>query len=307
MCSFKRMKMNESDKEYFLSGWIEGRITDEELKAKVSPPDFNAYLQLRQSLAGLSFPEPDLEKHYRAIKDKKAESLERKARTIQWPVWFSAAAAVLLLFGIYQFVTPNVQSTGYGQSAKVQLADGSEVTLNSRSSLTYPNFFTYRRKLRLDGEAFFKVQKGQTFTVETNLGKVSVLGTQFNVIAQKDYFEVVCYQGKVKVGHRQSALVLEKGEAVRFYKGSAEEWEPQESTPAWLNHESTFKNAPLETVLLQFANQYKRKVVYPDSIRAIRFTGSFTHLDMPTALRSICTPLQMRFTPTTDGKIVISE
>lgn len=299
--------MNEPDQTYFLSQWIEGRLTDEELKTKVSPSDFNAYLQLRQTLNGLTFPEPDMERQYRAIKDKKIERLDRVPKMIKLRAWLSVAAAVLLLFGVYRFVTPNARSTGYGQTAQVALADGSEVMLNSRSTLTYPNFFAYRRKLQLEGEAFFKVRKGRDFTVETHLGKVSVLGTQFNVNAQNDYFEVICYQGKVRVDHKQSVWVLQKGEAVRFYRQSAEQWKPQEPAPAWLNHESAFKNAPLETVLLQFTNQYKQPVIYPDSIKALRFTGSFTHRDMQTALRSICTPLQMRFAPTTDGKIVLSE
>lgn len=300
------MKMNEPDKDYFLSEWIEGRMTDEDLKAKVSPSQFTAYLQLRQSLSGLSFPGPDMESQYRAIKNKKIESLDRP-KTIRLHTWLSIAAAVLLLFGIYRFVTPNRQSTGYGQNAGIELADGSEVILNSRSSLAYPNFFAYRRKLQLEGEAFFKVSKGRTFTVETELGEISVLGTQFSVIAQQNYFEVVCYEGKVKVSHKQSELVLTQGQAVRFYEGTTEEWKTPSTGPEWLHRESAFKSAPLETVLRQFTNQYNRQVIYPDSLKGVRFTGSFTHKDIETALRSICTPLQMQFTQTADGKITLSE
>lgn len=303
--------MNSQDhhSEYFLSEWIEGRLTDAELQAKVSPSEFAAYLKLRQSLDHLAFPEPDLELHYRAIKQKKVESLDRKpARTVALFPWLAAAAAVLLFFGAYQFFYfSNRVATGYGQTSKVYLADGSEVILNNRSSLAYPNGLALRRKLELSGEAFFKVSKGQRFTVETTRGSVSVLGTQFNVIAQKDYFEVSCYEGKVSVIHQKNNQILTQGQSVRFYQNQTEQWQSTKPEPDWIHGESSFKNAPLEAVLLQLENQYHRTIDYPESLKNVRFTGSFTHHNLQTALRSICIPLQMKCDQAPDGTIVFSE
>lgn len=297
------------DNDYFLSEWIEGRITDDQLKAKVSTADFQAYLKLRASLATLGFAAPDMEQQYRAIKDKKIASLDHKPKRIRLYAAFSVAAALLLFFAVYQFfVFSNQTVTGYGQTGQVALADGSQVVLNSKSSVSYPNWFALRREIALNGEAFFKVSKGKTFTVGTASGKVTVLGTQFNVISRDGYFEVGCYEGKVCVAAQNQQVVLHKGQSVRFYRNQNERWEQSGSiAPGWIRGESAFKNAPLESVLLQFENHYHHKVVYPESLKGVRFTGSFTHNDIKVALRSICTPLQMQFDQKADGKIILSK
>ena len=61
------------------------------------------------------------------------------------------------------------------------------------------NKWDKKRRVRLEGEAFFKVAKGSTFTVDTKTGSVKVLGTQFNVKNRIGFFEVVCYEGLVGV------------------------------------------------------------------------------------------------------------
>lgn len=302
--------LRDSSNEHFLSEWIEGRMTDAELKAKVSASDYNAYLKLRESLGALQFAEPDMEQQYRVIKEKKVASLDRKpAKRIRlYSLMSVAAALVLLLCGYQFFVFSNQAITDYGQTSEIKLADGSTVVLNNRSAVSYPNWFALRRALELDGEAFFKVSKGKAFTVETELGSVTVMGTQFNVIVQNDYFEVSCYEGKVCVAAKNHNIILTKGLSVRFYQNQMEQWEQSGiAAPGWLRGESTFRNAPLEAVMLQFENKYNRRVAYPESLKNIRFTGSFTHRNIETALRSICIPLQMQFDQTTDGKIVLSK
>ena len=298
------MKTTDSPKDPFLSEWIEGRMTDEALRQKVSPDDYAAYLKLRDALAGLSLAEPDLERHYQMVKQKKIDALDAKPKTRPLYVWLGAAAALLLFFGIYRFVTPNVLATGHGQTADMVLADGSEVTLAGQSSLSYPNWFAYRRTLELRGEAYFKVSKGRTFTVQTQQGTVTVLGTRFNVLVLPDYFEVTCFEGKVQVVSGTSQ-VLEKGQAVRFLGREKENYGTPQSEPAWLHRESIFDSAPLEAVLLQLSRQYNRKILCPDSLKTVRFTGSFTHNDLQTALRSVATPLQKEFKTGTNGILTL--
>ena len=198
--------------------------------------------------------------------------------------------------------------TGIGHTAEVVLSDNSQVTMNAQSKLTYYNFFKYRRTLKLEGEAFFEVAKGSTFTVETPQGNVEVVGTKFNVIARPDFFEVVCYEGKVKVCKANQTRLLTHGDAVRFYQNRIETW--NESTtpkPLWISGESSFKNLPLQYVIDQFQNQYKSKVQYPIPLQHIRFTGSFTNQDIDVALQSICIPLHLNYTKTKTGEILISE
>ena len=76
---------------------------------------------------------------------------------------------------------------GKGSKGSVTLPDGSVAWLNTNSKLTYPEKFSDKyRKVKLEGEGYFKVKKNEQapFFVETNQMTVNVLGTSFDV---KDY------------------------------------------------------------------------------------------------------------------------
>lgn len=69
----------------------------------------------------------------------------------------------------------------------VQLSDGTEIWLNSDSKLKYPVHFIEGRTRKVEllyGEAYFIVTNDNSrngFQVNTNIQKISVLGTEFNV------------------------------------------------------------------------------------------------------------------------------
>ena len=87
-----------------------------------------------------------------------------------------------------------------GEKSKIQLADGSNVWLNSETVLTYDA--TNPRNVTVEGEAFFDVKKdaGNPFWVETGSGmKVKVTGTRFNLRCYADdpVVETTLEEGKV--------------------------------------------------------------------------------------------------------------
>jgi len=91
-----------------------------------------------------------------------------------------------------------------GQRAELTLSDGTVVWLNAKSKIVYPsNFEKGNREIELDGEAYFKVtpDKTQPFIVKTGSMDIRVLGTEFNVIAYKDYpvKEVSLLEGSVQI------------------------------------------------------------------------------------------------------------
>ncbi len=101
----------------------------------------------------------------------------------------------ILIFSVYFFIhskaiKPQILliNTKAGQQKEVLLPDGSHVTLNNQTRLTY----VYDPKLNerlvsLTGEACFNVKKATTpFIVNTKEIKVKVLGTIFNVRAYYD-------------------------------------------------------------------------------------------------------------------------
>ena len=121
----------------------------------------------------------------------KASLAERRTIWIRRAI-FTAAAIVLLVISpiaalhIIDRQTDAVMN-GYtaqrGEIGEVLLPDGSTVTLNSGSTLSYPEKFGRRRVVRLSGEAVFTVtaSRRHTFTVETDGMDVTAHGTVFNV------------------------------------------------------------------------------------------------------------------------------
>ena len=302
------LKNNENDT--FLSEWLDDKISDEQLQQLVSETDFIAYKKLKDSLAVYQLAEPDMDKNYAAIKEKKiAANNQKPVKVFPLYRYMAAVATLLLFFGLYNlFVFSNTVATDYGKSLSTNLSDNSRVTLNAKSKISYPTLFKYNRTLKLDGEAYFEVQKGSQFTVETTQGKVQVLGTKFNVIVLSDYFELHCFEGKVKVTNATNSTILTHGEVVRFYGNKIESWEENEAQkPLWINGESNFKKVPLQYVMAQFQKQYNFEINYPNDFKAIKFTGSFTHKDMEVALQSICIPLHLKYAKTNTKTIVLSE
>ncbi|UII26418.1 FecR domain-containing protein [Fulvivirga maritima] len=95
------------------------------------------------------------------------------------------------------------KATPNGQRSVVRLKDGSVVTLNAGSSITYPEFFDKaKRQIKLKGEAFFEVSKNAAwpFVVESQGVLTTVLGTSFNIKAfDNQNTQVTVATGKVKV------------------------------------------------------------------------------------------------------------
>ena len=147
-------KQNEKEREdTFLSQWISGLITDEELKAKVGETDFQAYVKIKHSLAGLGVADPDMAAGYASIQDRIALKSQRKDNLSGSLYKYLAIAALLLIFvGLYQFfVFSNEVETQFGEQKQLIMADQSVVSLNAQSSVTYPGFFQFNRKIRLQG------------------------------------------------------------------------------------------------------------------------------------------------------------
>lgn len=90
----------------------------------------------------------------------------------------------------------------------VTLSDGSKVTLNSESKLTYPSVFKNGdRTVVLEGEGYFEIEhtpNKDRFIVQTEQQEVEVLGTKFNIKAfdRENTTFTTLASGSVKVNSR---------------------------------------------------------------------------------------------------------
>jgi ferric-dicitrate binding protein FerR (iron transport regulator) len=112
-----------------------------------------------------------------------------------------------------------------GQKTHLILPDGSNVWLNSLSTLSYPSDFGSRnRTVRLAGEGYFEVaeDKTKTFSVETEGVNVVVHGTKFNITAHAGMLEtnVSLIEGSVAVEDSNHHLLamLKSNQTLRINK-----------------------------------------------------------------------------------------
>ena len=152
------------------------------------------------------------------------------------------------------------------------------------------------RTVNLDGEAYFKVTKGEKFSVKTNSGTITVLGTQFNVKDREHLFEVVCYEGSVRVDYNSESVILKPGNSFLVIDGVKNETENTTKTnPSWINNESAFKSIPYAQVIAEFERQYNVTFNVTDIDTKQLFTGSFAHNNIDVAIKAITLPLNLTY------------
>lgn len=283
----------------FLARWAEGQLSESEKTDFEKTKDFQAYQAILNGTNVLEVPKFDRASLFNKIQQNKQQTTKVKRLPLLNKWAFVVAASVALIVGYVLFFNNTVNfTTDYGEQLAITLPDNSKVMLNAKSKLFYnKSDWESKRNLNLEGEAYFEVTKGKTFSVKTHQGTVTVLGTQFSVNADDTTFEVICYEGKVKVTHATDTRILTKGKALRLIAQDIEDWELTTNAPSWLQQKSTFNNTPLKQVITALEKQYD--VVIDASkidISAIRYTGGFTHNDLDKALKTVFQPLKIKFT-----------
>lgn len=146
--------------------------------------------------------------------------------------WLKIAAAVILLAGLTlvirmfdnKAVPANTTIAATNSIIADTLMDGSVVTLNKRSSITYPEKFSAgKRTVALTGEAFFNVAPDKTkpFVITVNDIQVTVVGTSFNIKSDRNKAEIIVETGIVKVSRAGVTTTLVAGEKLSLSAASS--------------------------------------------------------------------------------------
>lgn len=195
-----------------------------------------------------------------------------------------------------------------GEQMVHQLPDRSKVQLNAGSRLTYnQKNWQDDRSLQLQGEAYFDVEKGATFQVQTTLGTVSVLGTQFNVRQRNGLFQVRCFEGRVAVEIRGETTELLPGKGLRLMGEEVSLFDHQDAAPSWLAQNSQFKALPYRYVVAELERQYKISITYPQDLQDELFTGGFSHRSLDAALRAIAAPMELEIASSTKASVTFKK
>lgn len=195
--------------------------------------------------------------------------------------WIRNIAAILLLpllglsaYLYYQTNTLESKSVGlletttaYGVRTKITLSDGSEVWLNSGSTLSYPERFTEdKRQVTLSGEAFFKVKsdKDHRFDVQTSDGiTVSAYGTEFNVqaYAEEPEIKATLTEGHIQIDqiNQPASQELIPGEQA-VYSRHTQQMQVRKANllveTAWKDGKLVFRRTPMEEIAKQLSRHF---------------------------------------------------
>lgn len=290
------MKLSYMEKNDILHRYLNDNASPEEVELIKTSPDFAAYLTIADAVSGFETPPFDSEATFKNLASKLPNTT--KVKTLNpLSIILKIAAIVAILFVGYLYISSmdTTVSTQIGQKETFLLPDNSEVALNAASKIVYnKKRWMQNRSLNLDGEAYFKVNNGSAFSVNTLQGVVTVLGTEFNVYSRDRSLRVSCYEGLVSVAFSDTIIKVPAGMMLAVENGNLNIFDENHSTnPEWMHDESHFENAPLTLVLNELQRQYPIKVTFENAKG--NFTGSFTHSNLSIALKSICEPLHLDF------------
>lgn len=185
------------------------------------------------------------------------------------------------------------------------LPDGSQVWLNSETTLRFPvQFAENKREVQLEGEAFFKVQKNvlAPFHVYTENGAITVLGTSFNVSTYREdkYWQTTLVEGSVRVSGQGKTVVLKPSEQYSVDRITGRENLVQvdpEMYTSWVEGKFYFKAYTFEEIVRKLERWYDFTMVYQDeTVKQMRFTGTINkHRSLTETLRFLEMTTDIRF------------
>lgn len=184
-----------------------------------------------------------------------------------------------------EFYTYSAQST----PVEYTLADGTKVTLNKNSSLTFKSDFgDKRRDVKLIGEAFFKVAHDKTrpFAVDAMGTKTEVLGTSFNVKTIPGISTVLTtlVEGSVRFMSVNCETILKPGEEIG-YNTVSEKFEKKKTdtqfNTAWVLGRFRYNNLSFGVLADKLEKIYKIKLNISDQKIANRIVSASFLNDEP--------------------------
>jgi transmembrane sensor len=224
----------------------------------------------------------------------------------------SIAASMLLLIGLG--ITAMLKTTSVetlmGEHHTLSLPDGSMVTLNAESKITFkPWYWAIFREVNLDGEAYFEVKKGRKFEVKSNQGTVRVLGTSFVVYNREKAYEVTCITGKVRVnvkGEMPEILspqqkLIARDDRVEILKDADKIKEL-----SWLHNSFAFQAVPLYEVLREISRQYNVQIDYQGDFQK-SYTGVFPKATIEEVLSIVCKPFGYQYVSVSENKFKVTQ
>lgn len=217
----------------------------------------------------------------------------------------SNVAAVLLPFVIlvsaYLYFKPQQTESfevvaNKGEKASLTLPEGSIVTINSDSKITYYSDYNQKERiLELDGEAYFEVNHNpeKPFVVNCRDVAIKVLGTSFGIKAYKeeDNILVVLSSGRIQLTTPKEEIKMTPNDRIIYNRKtqttSLKKVNAEDYTD-WRQNRLRFENESLETIMRTISRMHNIDIVFEEpQLKDQRFTGTIDNTSIESVLDAI--------------------
>lgn len=243
-------------------------------------------------------------------------------QTSDYRMWYRAAAAVVILFGIAwilfrsttgdQPVEP-LELVSEKSAVSDTLPGGTDVFMNKESRVVYAyDDNRQSHKVKLSGEAYFNIRKKEREDFIIDAGDVFIrdIGTSFNVRAypDSDEVEVLVEEGEVRFFTDDNNGITLKASGRGVYNKKTKTFsieQPEPNITAYKTRFFVFSSTDLASMAAALNNVYNTEVVVGDNIRNCSITVTFRDEPIEEIIAVVSETLGL--TVRTDGDKIILE
>ena len=267
------------------------------------------YTDVDQALNRLrdALNDQEQKKPHRMAEDRQPQKLRRSPFRARSGAFLSAAVMALIVF-LYWPITVEAP---LGQRSAVVLPDGSNVELNSGSTIRYARLFRampFASKIHLTGEAYFDVTtKNRVFEVQTTNSSIQVLGTSFNVRSWDNTMKttVVVEEGRVQVRDltSETELILAADEMTQATGKPLEKHVSSGLSLAWRQGGLYLADETLSGVVNELSRRFDKRIVVDAtaSISGLENMHYSNATDVESIIQDLCVKHELKYRPIAGG------
>lgn len=201
----------------------------------------------------------------------------------------SAAASLVFILLLHFLLSVTHLENDSLQVQVFRLPDHSRVILNSNSAMSYPKYW-WKKEVRLQGDAYFEVNKGNKLTIKTSEGKINVFGTRFQISETGRGIVVNCFEGAVGLRQGEKLQRIPAGYSFEDNKIAL----LQTAYPEMAHFRRSFSGEELSGVLTALENFFQISIRL-ESRQPLHFSGNLETAEAETAIRIVCRSLDLDY------------
>ena len=219
-----------------------------------------------------------------------------------YALWIAASLLAVLAYPLWitselWWNGPRAEwSTERGQTRKIQLADGTRIVLDANSAIESRIGFRSRHIVLLRGEMLLTVAHNSTwpFTVDVGAGRITDIGTEFDIESLNGKARVSVLEGRVNVATPHGELMLAAGQTSGYDNQGAllPVSDIDGAVTIWETGQRHFNADRLSDVLERITRYHPVSFVFKEpELKDLRVSGTFRTDNLPLFLRTLRTAL----------------